>query len=200
MFRSIAVAGIAFAMLATAGGAIADDDSRYTSWQNDDDTLYQLADELNAMIDDAARARAADPVFLQDLREKISQYVKPKQVELLNDDFQDGDFTRGRRWTVTSGEFSVDRALGLLSIVQQVAAVQPAKKDKSVEAKVSSLLGDLLGNKKTATSAPTAAPALVRAEIFTSATISNAFSLVFEMTSRKPTATSGRFEIGRAHV
>jgi len=46
MFRSIAVAGIAFAMLATAGGAIADDDSRYTSWQNDDDTLYQLADEI----------------------------------------------------------------------------------------------------------------------------------------------------------
>lgn len=198
MFRHILVAAVALAMLTSTGGAIADDDSRYSSWQEDDDAIHQLADELNGMIDDAERARAADPVFLQDLREKLAQYVKPKQVELLNDDFQDGDFTRGRRWTVTAGEFTVDGALGLRSSVGEAAAASPSasKDDDTIKGKVSSLLGDLLGDKNQPKDAPAAEAATVqRTEIFTSETISNAFTLVFEMTSKAPTAASGRFEI-----
>jgi hypothetical protein len=198
MIRTIAVATVAFVMLATAGGAIADDDSRYSSWDNDSDTLHQLADELNGMIDAAERARAADPVFLQDLREKLAQYVKHKQTELMKDDFQDGDFTRGQRWTVASGEFSVDGALGLRSAVRQPTTTtgQSQTEDETIKGKVSSLLGDLLGDKNQAKDAPAAAEATVqRTEIFTNEVISNAFTLVFELTSQAPSATAGRFEI-----
>ena len=110
---------------ALAVPAAADDGSRYSEWRPDgaeaegDAALEALARELEALIDEAENARAADPRFLQDLREKIAAHVAdaaPREA-LIRDDFSDGDYTDDPRWEVVSGDFSVDRRLGLRTTI-----------------------------------------------------------------------------------
>ena len=110
---------------ALAAPAAADDGSRYSEWRSDgaeaegDAALEALARELEALIDEAENARAADPRFLQDLREKIAAHVAdaaPREA-LIRDDFSDGDYTDDPRWEVVSGDFSVDRRLGLRTTI-----------------------------------------------------------------------------------
>ncbi len=110
---------------ALATPAAADDESRYSEWRPEGDeaaessALDALAQELEALIEEAARASAADPRFLQDLRDRIAAHVadaRPRTA-LVRDDFADGDYTDDPRWTVVSGSFSVDRGRGLLTAV-----------------------------------------------------------------------------------
>ena len=110
---------------ALAAPAAADDGSRYSEWRSDgaeaegDAALEALARELEALIDEAENARAADPHFLQDLRDKIAAHVAdaaPREA-LIRDDFSDGDYTDDPRWEVVSGDFSVDRRLGLRTTI-----------------------------------------------------------------------------------
>ena len=110
---------------ALAMPAAADDGSRYSEWSQDGAeaegtaALEALARELEALIDEAEDARAADPRFLQDLRDKIAAHVAdaaPREA-LIRDDFTDGDYTDDPRWEVVSGDFSVDRRLGLRTTI-----------------------------------------------------------------------------------
>ena len=110
---------------ALAAPAAADDGSRYSEWRPDGAeaegaaALETLARELEALIDEAENARAADPRFLQDLRDKIAAHVadaEPREA-LIRDDFSDGDYTDDPRWEVVSGDFSVDRRLGLRTTI-----------------------------------------------------------------------------------
>ncbi len=71
------------------------------------------------MIDAAERARAADPKFLEELRQALEEYEGPKLVQLMHDDFRDGNFTRNPRWREGEGEFTVDGKRGILSIPQK---------------------------------------------------------------------------------
>ncbi len=121
--RQLATLLLAGALAAPA--AAADDGSRYSEWRPDDAgasgtaALEALARELEALIDEADRARAADPRFLQDLRDRIAAHVadaRPREA-LIRDDFTDGDYTDDPRWTVGSGDFSVDPVLGLRTMV-----------------------------------------------------------------------------------
>ena len=115
------------ALLASAMAvpAAADDGSRYSEWQPegaeaaDPAALEVLARELEALIDQAEDARAADPRFLQDLRDLIATHVTDAQprTALIRDDFSDGDFTDDPRWEVVSGDFSIDRRLGLRTTI-----------------------------------------------------------------------------------
>ena len=111
--------------VALAAPAVADDGSRYSEWRPDGAetegaaALEALARELEALIDEAENARAADPRFLQDLRDKIAVHVAdaaPREA-LIRDDFSDGDYTDDPRWEVVSGDFSVDRRLGLRTTI-----------------------------------------------------------------------------------
>ncbi len=97
---------------------------RYERWQGQeqraeaqDQRTQTLVEELRALIDQAEQARAADRQFLWDLRDLARRYDRPWQVELLHDDFNDGDFLRAPPWTVISGRFEVERGLGLRSVV-----------------------------------------------------------------------------------
>lgn len=108
-----------------AAPAAAQDDARYSEWRSDDaaaagsSALDALAQELEALIDEADRARAADPRFLQDLRDKIAAHVaeaRPR-TPLIRDDFSDGDVTDDPSWEVVSGDFSVDPRLGLRTTI-----------------------------------------------------------------------------------
>ena len=115
------------ALLASAMAvpAIADDGSRYSEWQPegaeaaDPAALEALSRELEALIDQAEDARAADPRFLQDLRDLIATHVADAQprTALIRDDFSDGDYTDDPRWEVVSGDFSVDGRLGLRTTI-----------------------------------------------------------------------------------
>ena len=105
--------------------AAADDESRYSEWQPegaeaaDPAALETLARELEALIDQAEDARAADPRFLQDLRNLIATHVADSRprTALIRDDFSDGDYTDDPRWEVVSGNFSIDRRLGLRTTI-----------------------------------------------------------------------------------
>ena len=115
------------ALLASAMAvpAAADDGSRYSEWQPEgteatsSPALDALARELEALIDEAESARAAHPRFLQDLRDIIADHIadaRPR-VALIRDDFSDGDYTDDPRWEVVSGDFSIDRRLGLRTTI-----------------------------------------------------------------------------------
>ena len=103
----------------------ADDGSRYSEWQPEgteatsSPALDALAQELEALIDAAESARAADPRFLQDLRDIIADHIADAQprVALIRDDFSDGDYTDDPGWEVVSGDFSIDRRLGLRTTI-----------------------------------------------------------------------------------
>ena len=89
-----------------------------------------LVEEVNDLIDAAERARAADPKFLEDLRQALEDYQGPKLVQLLHDDFRDGNFTRNPRWQEAEGEFTIDRNSGLKSMAKKP---QPSEADMMSE-------------------------------------------------------------------
>ena len=115
---------IALALPAAAVGA--DEKERYAEWRGDaaesteESAAQTLVRALEALIDEAEQARAADPRFLQDLRDAIAAHAP--RAALIRDDFSDGDFTLAPRWTVASGDFSVDPRLGLRTVVPVAGA------------------------------------------------------------------------------
>ena len=200
---------------ALATPAAADDESRYSEWRPEGDEAAQssaldaLAQELEALIDEADRARAAHPRFLQDLRDKIAAHIAAQsddarpRTALVRDDFSDGDYTDDPRWTVVSGSFSVERGRGLLSAVP-LAKARGSGSDDPLDALLDGsgelldsgkdALDDLLSGKiklddllgggaKDAQEDP--GPAGPEpAQITLAAAIPNAFALELEMTSR----------------
>ena len=198
--------------------AVADDGSRYSEWRQegaeatDPTALEALARELEALIDEAESARAADPRFLQDLRDKIAAHVADAEprTALIRDDFSDGDFTDDPRWEVVSGDFSIDRRLGLRTTIPLSGADTETMKlsldtirdtkdellDKGEELfdKGKDAVGDLLSGEKKLSDLlggddeeevkeDTGPIGPEPAEIVLDATIPNAFTLEVEMMS-----------------
>lgn len=144
-----------------------------------------LLKDLKTLVDEAEQARAADRLFLRDLRDLMARYERPWTSRVLFDDFQDGDFTRNPTWKVASGEYWVEAGYGLRSkaVAGSGSAAGTTENRKiSKEELAISILGAVLqgankngGNTNTAP-APTpvaAAPAVLS----TQAKISNAFAL-----------------------
>ena len=211
---------IALALPAATAGA--DEKERYSEWRGDaaeddaaDDAARALARELEALIDEAERVRAADPRFLQDLRDAIAAHAAAApRAALIRDDFSDGDFTRDPRWTVASGNFTVDPRLGLRTAVPVAGAGADAAGEseggltgigksaldagKSVldagKNVVGGLLGDGEGKEDAAKEEDAAPPAPEPAEIYLAATVGDAFALEIELTSHVA-AADARFEI-----
>ena len=105
--------------------ALAQDKPRYGTWQSDQDQVQTLAEELLRQVDEAARARAADPRFLDDLRALADKYVNPWPHLLVQEDFANRDFTANPAWTVASGQFDMDWQGGLYSKLEAPAAPGP---------------------------------------------------------------------------
>ena len=149
-------------------------------------TVHDLVRELEALIGEAASANAADPRFLEDLRERIDDYEAASSSYLPNtvrDDFADGDFANDPRWIVASGAFTVDPELGLRSVVRmpQAAAKKPIETIEDLAERAKGTLDDILGAREDVDVAETAPEP---AHIFTRAAIGNAFKLDVELSSR----------------
>lgn len=182
--------------------------SRYQSWsapgastRAQGDTQKLLKD-LGALVDEAEKARAADKVFLRDLRDLMARYgqgAAPGLSRVLFDDFADGDFTHNPVWSVATGEYWVEQGYGLRS--KSVTAAIGSGSSGSTGAKVSkeqlalSILGAVLqGANKNKTNADTA-PAPTKAEpavLSTRQRISNAFGVNLDLSSWKG---EGRFGV-----
>ena len=94
--------------------------------RRDTGAVQALAKELEALIDEAERARAADPRFLEDLRDKIAEYsaaaaVAVPREALIQDDFSDGDITDIAR--ILDEKRQIIRKTGLLEYCQMSEAL-----------------------------------------------------------------------------
>ena len=186
---------------------------RYRSWTAGPAGGSQdMVTQLRALVQEAERANAADPRFLTDLEALADAYDESAPVELLHDDFRDGDYTEGVAWTVTRGRWWVEPAVGLRSLVAAPAASpapttqqQPYRRPTG-EDLAAAVLGNLLGQvtgpqqqqsqqtQQTTTQTGQAAGAdATPAEIQVASAIPNAFSARFEITSR---ARAGEFRAG----
>lgn len=161
-----------------------------------------LLDELDALIDDAAAANAADPVFLQDLRDLSLRYAWPWRTQVVSDDFSDGDYTVNPAWVVASGQFSVEPGAGLRSLAGDaasgaVAADSSSSEPVSTEELAVRVLGQLFagGAKEEDAAQPAPAPARSgedgRIDLVTA--VPNAFAIRMEVVSAGGT---GPLEIG----
>jgi hypothetical protein len=111
---------------------------QYGQWQGEDKKLKEMINELRELIKKAEDSRAADRHFLRDLKKLAARYERKWQVELLHDDFSDGNYTHNPQWTVVRGRFWVDRDLGLYS------KVRPAYKESGRDDDLSSVLADVI--------------------------------------------------------
>lgn len=191
---------VAFSVSAGA----AENESRYGTWNDPNASsprssqdVKSLLKDLNKLIDEAEQARAADRMFLQDLKDLATRYENPWSVRIFSDDFKDGDYIRNPQWSVKSGRYWVEKGYGLRNETTSVSATKtqaPAKK-VSKEEMIISIFGAVLGGKKksTSTKAPSTQTASKPATISARTRITNAFALNTEISSWN---AQGRFEIG----
>jgi hypothetical protein len=175
--------------LAMPAGAMAEEDNRYGSWAppgNGGNTTAQMVKELRRLVDEAEKARAADPRFLYDLRALARRYENPWARRIVADDFADGNHTRNPAWTIASGDFQVGRA-GLRTRVEAATAAPSTdeRREATPEELAAEMLGRLLSRGQAHRSDTRETPAPRRpAEIYLSRTVSNAFALSVMISGR----------------
>jgi hypothetical protein len=162
--------------------------------------LQKMIEDLNRMIGDAERDRAAAPAFLRDLRDLTRRYDIPWQVDLVNETFSDGNFTTNPTWRATSGRWWVEKNFGLRAAFE-TTTTQPSNNQNTGNDDIGKqLLGAILnqalgGSQKKSSSGSsksTTATSSSQAAIHLDKTISNAFSAQIEFTSWRK---EGSFEI-----
>lgn len=172
--------------------------TKYQTWENPDQTasssagnqsLQVLLDELTTLVDEADRARAADPRFINDLRALIRGYDWPWRVTIVNEDFSDGRVAATPKWTILTGEFRAEQGVGLRSVV---AARNTTQKQTSNDNDLASQLLNQLLKQATQNQGNQTASAPGSAQIHVATPISNAFAVD---TTIGTAGTGGRFEI-----
>ena len=158
---------------------------KYGEWQSNDDRLEKMADELQQVIDEGNRAEAAHPAFLKDLQLILDKYRTPTRIVFFADDFADSDYTQNPTWTVSAGEYIVDRYGTLYSSVaiRRPAPETTADSDSSGDTGLRIIMGvlDELTRKDSEPGSPEKETA--QAVIFSNAEIPNSFILQFTFRS-----------------
>jgi hypothetical protein len=193
-------------MTMAANTRAADNSSRYQAWQppadsrlssspaQNDDRLKNMVDELNKLIDEADKARAADRRFIEDLRDIVNQYDWPWRRNIMQEDFTDGYMNKDSNWQIVSGDFQLERGSGLHSDIKTSQPAEPAAERNSKEEAAALLLGAILeqalnDGKGSNSQTPMADHAMIASK----KTISNAFAIDINLDVR---SMQGQFEIG----
>lgn len=189
--RKILLTGIAALLLFPEPGLA--QSGKYNAWSDPNNpaaseasALKDFKDRLNKLIDEAEKARAADPVFLRDLRALAGEGTAAAMKTILDDAFTDGNFTTNPTWQVISGEYFIENGWGLRNRILTAQSQSSAQSGDDL-AKV--LLGTII--KRAAGVQDQQGP--VENAIVTRAAIPNAFSVTAEIWSAQP---DGHFEIG----
>jgi len=165
--------------LATGGAVAQDDTSKYQQWpgtETGSDDINKLVQDIQKLIDQAERDKAADPQFLDDLRGVLDDYQNPWTTRLLYDDFRDGNYTANPAWTVSSGVFKVKKEgfnVGLKSSVIPQGVSQTQQSTGNV-------MLDILN---ATTQKQQQATTFTYSAIYTPVKISNSFATRIEFTS-----------------
>lgn len=197
------VAALPLMSVMSADAGAQSDDTRYGTWAPPGAAadaraptgarLESLLKELKALVAEAEKARAADRLFLRDLKDLAARYENPWTQRQLFDDFSDNDLMRDPTWSITSGEYWVEQGYGLRSRSTAAPAATEERKVSKEEMAIS-ILGAVLSGaaKNGGGTATTATPAQAQpAVIETRARISNAFALTMQLSSWK---AEGAFE------
>ncbi|HEU4826311.1 MAG TPA: hypothetical protein VFS85_07525 [Dongiaceae bacterium] len=169
-----------------AGTAIAD--STYQPWsgatqaqagQTSDQKLQKLVTDLNALINKAEDANAADPNFLADLKKLSAQYpvTAPKAAlggagtVFLYDNFADGDYTANPTWKVSAGAWKVDTKGATTGLSSTIGA------SSSNKITGNDVLKAILGTQQQQ------APQSTYASIYTAVPIANTFRMTMKFSS-----------------
>ncbi|NVK18743.1 MAG: hypothetical protein HWE30_08615 [Methylocystaceae bacterium] len=188
------------AALTTLATTVQAAETRYSTWSDPNqpqvESSSKMVEELRALVTEAEKARAADPKFLQDLKDLAARYDGSVQSLIFRDEFLDGDYTNNPTWQVTSGKYWVESGYGLRSFVEAVSTTQTSEQRKlSKEEKIIGGIVGLLGGQvqiqqpQQQASATTVTPAT----IYTAQKINNAFILKINVSSW---AAKGHFEVG----
>lgn len=127
----------------------------------------------------------ADAEVLAALRRPGPAAANPPTAMLLQDNFDDGDYTRPTEWRVLQGSFSVDRGTLRSSVVRSASEKQSSPEDLAREL-LKGLLGQAVGV-STANGGDVAA-------ISTAVQIPNAFHLTIDLSMAA--SDSARFNVG----
>ncbi len=204
-----------FALVALSDATPVQAQQRYRQWGNPaaaqagPGTAREFVDRLNRLIIEAAKSRAADPRFLNDLRDLARSFDRPWRRRVFYDDFRDGNFTTDPAWTVSAGRYWVEKGWGLRSSIEPGPAAAPSgdtgnKRLRGKDAAIAILgavLGQAAGNRGGA-NAPAPAALTSVAGIQTRVRITNAFAIKFELSSwlgkgnGRGQKQTGKFEIG----
>ncbi len=219
MRRSHLLSGtcLSLALILTAP-ATAQESTRYQQWGAGGGSTQDMVNALRELVDEAESARAADPRFLGDLKALAEAFDDTAPVQLIEDDFRDGDYDNGTVWTVTGGRWWVENAVGLRSVVAAPAASPVASEPAPTETQqrragddlAESILGNILDQmmrpkssdttsttqQQTTQTSPSGADT-APAEIQIERAIPNAFATRLEITSR---ARYGEFRVGPYQV
>lgn len=181
--------------------------SKYSTWSDPSKPASQgagtadvtgFADKLNKLIDEAEKARAADPTFLKDLRALANSYSIPTLRTIFSDTFEDGNYTQGPAWNVSSGAYFIESGWGLRNKILE--AGQPAQTEQKVEsgedlavALLGSILQQATGAQQQQQAAASAQTRPQENLITSSVRISNAFVMEMDVSSW---VANGHFEAG----
>jgi hypothetical protein len=157
-----------------------------------------MVDELNKLIDEATRAKAANPVFLQDLRDLATRYgataaatppataAPVTLTRVFTDTFGDGDYLAKPAWKVSAGEYRVETEGNYTGLRSSVAA-QPVSAGSSNNL-AAAILGAILQPQS-----PGSGSNAKYASIYTPVALSNAFAIEVTLASK---FTGGRLDFG----
>ena len=173
----VTVLGLSLGM----GGAVAQDNTnKYQQWPGAEgggsEDVNKLVQDIQKLIDQAEKDKAADPQFLDDLRGVLADYQNPWTTRVLYDDFSDGNYTVNPTWTVSGGVFKVKKEgfnIGLKSSVIPQGVTPQQQSSGNV---VLDILNAANGQQQQPTSFQYSA-------IYTPVKVSNAFATRIEFTS-----------------
>ncbi len=188
-------------------GASAKEKRYNQGWQQQNqapgrNATQELVKELNTLIEEASRSRAADPLFLRDLSDLARRFSWPWPRRVLFDNFSDGELTRNPAWIASGHALMVDRFVGVRSQViasrRYGSQDQAPRSDRLSNRDVAAQIFATILQQQAQTRQPQQRPARSRrvqpAKMTAAAPIANAFALRTQIAS--DTKGEGRFELG----